>query len=260
MKSYHFVRSVLNPKALRGAGGISVFVNHKLKSKVSVLKSHDDYIVWLKVKENCVGNSKALAFCIVYFPPEGASCNSIRNYYFDVLQNDILLYKSKFDVLLMGDYNARTEDLNDFNVHVDNGGTENPFEESLEADTFPVTFCNSRISQDSGNANKYGRKLIEVCKSMNIRIVNGRLNDRPGKYTRVGTTGCSVVDYTIVDSNVANYIVSFSVDRVMPESDHCPLVLHFSPSEDKSVDACTKENTGRNIYITFNGIKIIFIN
>ena len=250
VKSFHFVRSKIHPRALRGAGGVSIFVNHKLKNKTCILKSHEDYIVWLKIKANCVGNAKPIALCVVYFQPEGSSCNSERDDYFELLQNDMLSFKPNFDILVLGDFNARTNNITDFNVHVENWGSENPFDESLESDIFPELFCLDRKSEDKGTVNKYGRKLIEVCKSLNMRIVNGRMNDKQGIYTRVGTTGCSVVDYAIVDSNVAHYIASFQVDKSVPESDHRPLVLGFSPSsENVNLDKMiSKENTGRSIY------------
>ena len=67
----HCIRSSLDPNALRGAGGISVFIKNYLKSNVTVLKKCDDSILWLKIKEETIGNSYPIALAIVYFPPEG---------------------------------------------------------------------------------------------------------------------------------------------------------------------------------------------
>ena len=61
-----------------------------------------------------------------------------------------------------------------------------------------------RSSQDKIiNAN--GRKLLDFCRLNTLHIANGRLgSDRGvGKYTYVGSTGQSVIDYVIATPNLS---------------------------------------------------------
>ena len=86
-----------------------------------------------------------------------------------------------------------------------------------------------RWSQDKIiNAN--GRKLLDFCKLNILCIANGRLSsDRGvGKYTYVGSTGRSVIDYVIATPNVLNTISTFHVGEPNILSDHC--LIDFSIS------------------------------
>ena len=49
--------------------------------------------------------------------------------------------------------------------------------------------------------NSFGIKLLDLCKSTNIRVVNGRLGEDHGKdsFTFVSHGGASVVDYLLTD-------------------------------------------------------------
>ena len=55
-------------------------------------------------------------------------------------------------------------------------------------------------SQDL-HINSHGRKLLELCKSANMRIVNGRLHDDKhiGSYTFCNSVGASVIDYLMAN-------------------------------------------------------------
>ena len=76
--------------------------------------------------------------------------------------------------------------------------------------------------------NRYGNYLIALCKACDMRIVNGRVHDdKEGRLTRVATTGKSVVDYILVDSEMAKLVSFFKVGHSYPESDHRPLLLHL---------------------------------
>ena len=77
------------------------------------------------------------------------------------------------------------------------------------------------MSQDF-KINEYGRKLINLCISTGLRIVNGRLHEDKeiGKYTCIKKRGCSVVDYVIGSSDFFKYIHNFKVNDHTPFSDH----------------------------------------
>ena len=52
---------------------------------------------------------------------------------------------------------------------------------------------------DKAHNNDHGNHLLELCKSTGLVIFNGRLgaDKGTGEYTRVDTTGCSVIDYFV---------------------------------------------------------------
>jgi hypothetical protein len=125
--------------------------------------------------------------------------------------------------------------------HIDSVGVEQEYE------LFPQSFNCQRMSQDTKGINEHGKKLIELCKASGLRMLNGRVfkDKNIGKYTRVETTGCSVVDYVVCDAHASNCIVDFEVGPKMPESDHCPLI--FALQSGTNVNVCVPP-TGEDAY------------
>ncbi len=61
--------------------------------------------------------------------------------------------------------------------------------------------------------NVSGKELVELCKSANLRICNGRtVGDLCGDFTVIKDTGKSVVDYTIVGKNILRNIVHLKIE------------------------------------------------
>ena len=104
----------------------------------------------------------------------------------------------------------------------------------------------NRVSKDS-TCNTRGRDILHLCKCSDMRILNGRLdNDKGiGKFTRVGTTGNSVVDYVITRTDDIKYISSFKIEDLKPESDHKPVC------GTKTNSIIQTENPHKNIYTAF---------
>ena len=132
----------------------------------------------------------------------------------------LLCYKTKLitstekHILLLGDFNARTQSLPDYvicNTEVNNPiGFSN---ELLDYMNEPNTLLNTgipleRTNQDNCKPNSHGYKRIELCKNNNLYIVNGRVCDdkRIGKITGKGT---SVVDYDIASLYILQNIIKF---------------------------------------------------
>ena len=124
------------------------------------------------------------------------------------------------DKLCLGDYNARSGTKPDFLEAEDN--TDIPVPLGIyEADTVGTT---SRLNLDTGH-NKYGENLLSLCKSVPLRICNGRkLGDILGNYTCYTYNGQSCVDYCLASPNLFDKIKTFSVCPLQPTlSDHCPI-------------------------------------
>lgn len=59
------------------------------------------------------------------------------------------------------------------------------------------------VKEKTKTINNYGRKLLELCKSSGLRIVNGRHpGDVPGDYTFFCSRGNSVINYLLTDSSL----------------------------------------------------------
>ena len=98
-------------------------------------------------------------------------------------------------------------------------------------------FSTERYKSDLSCVNNYGRQLLELCRSCNIYIANGRLGlDRLlGSKTCKGT---SVVDYVILSPSLFPYISEFEVLPFDPMTSdaHCGLLFSLMNGEQHTHD------------------------
>jgi len=83
-----------------------------------------------------------------------------------------------------------------------------------------------RASRDK-TCNNFGVKLLDLCKSTCLRIVNGRLCDdnNVGEYTYTSSQGASVIDYALTKECLFNNIHSFKIGNPNEWSDHSTVSL-----------------------------------
>ena len=127
------------------------------------------------------------------------------------------------NVFVFGDFNGRTKDLPDFIQH----------DELHEAvlDNLPTysedIIVPTRTSSDQG-INDNGRRLLTLCKSTGIRIVNGR---HPGGFSKdftfCGPRGLSTIDYLLSTADMINFVEKFIVCNFITFSDHAPLHIEL---------------------------------
>ncbi|CAG2211337.1 unnamed protein product [Mytilus edulis] len=143
------------------------------------------------------------------------------------------LMKSDLPVCLLGDFNAHCSNCNEY-VDIDNNILDfcnvPNIEQSLVNNLHILEECGIpvvRQSQYKHKVDKYGKTLLELCRSLELFFVNGRVgNDRD-----IGLTTCnnSVIDYAIVSPNLFQSIVDFNVlifDPILSDI-HKPICLHL---------------------------------
>ena len=134
---------------------------------------------------------------------------------------DILnVCENESPILLIGDMNARTSKINDYSTI-----NKHEITNSLIEDNHPKIErknCDLQINQE-------GIKLINLCKSFDLMILNGRTNgDFFGNFTHYNKNkGASTVDLAVVSSRIFENIKSF---RIMPQldiTDHCKIITQI---------------------------------
>ena len=158
---------------------------------------------------------------IVYIPPENSSREKkINTDHFQALK-DIIKQINSERIILLGDFNARTNNLDDVLK-----GDKN--EENLDHFDFFSKIQTNRCNQDQSK-NKYGHLLTEFCIATRSYITNGRtMGDLQGKYTCHELKGSSTVDYAVVNETLTNTIQSFQVLDPNTGSDHSAILLNLS--------------------------------
>ena len=101
-----------------------------------------------------------------------------------------------------------------------------------------------RYSEDKCKIDNYGKRLLSLCKSLDIHIANGRL----GKDNKIGSVTCkntSVVDYCILSPELFSHVVNFEIlpfDPLLSDV-HSVVCVEFisKPVKNDSNHSCSNE-------------------
>ena len=188
---------------------------------------------------------------MVYFPPENSTCNTVDM--FTTLLEEVSSLPQNVDKIICGDFNPRTSNLPDFFANVYHQGSDGVLWPQLQtnADILSDKVFQSylrdtgrldRVSEDNARPNYCGKQLLSFCKTSNLFIMNGRVgHDRGvGGFTRIDTTGKSVVDYLLTTPPTFAMIRDFCIHNKVPESDISFSMAYKGESENKSrSEECT---------------------
>ncbi len=220
-KCYLFNRKIQNKKSKRSSGGIAIYIEQSIAKGISIVKNYQDAIVWLKLDKLYFNLTEDIFLARVYIWSENSPMYNILNVsLFDILQNEINIFQTNGKVFLAGDLNARVGNKRDFIVCDRTVNLLN--DQSYISDSqLP------RNSMDS-QTNCFGTKLLDMCKSLSLRIANGRLShDSFGAFTFMNSRGSSVIDYLLLREENFNLITHFNVESHSEWSDHCPLAFNI---------------------------------
>lgn len=211
----HFMKEgIKTTKKGRRSGGVVLYFKNKFRHGVHQVPSNNRYCMWVQLDSAVFGFERDVYMGIVYIKPGNAR---MRDQYFTELENDTIKYKGKGDVILTGDFNARTSTESDYIHNDDSSSSYISLPDSYTQD-LPLHRNNS-----DNVCNGYGTSLLNMCCNHGIRILNGRMvGDLFGSHTFYSTQGVSCVDYTVVDVSLLPRVRYFSIadpDHLL--SDHC---------------------------------------
>ncbi|CAC5377297.1 unnamed protein product [Mytilus coruscus] len=146
----------------------------------------------------------------------------------------LFLKKEKLEYGLIGDFNSKTSVLPDYiipddniidilNLDEDNEILEYLFDyQNLLRNNIPL----HRVSGCFCKPNNYGHRLLNLCKKINIYIVNSRVGDDKGVGART-FKDISVVDYLILSSQLFPLLQKFAIAEFEPLFSDCHSALCF---------------------------------
>ena len=155
-------------------------------------------------------------------------------------------------VFLMGDFNSRTHTQSDIlendDFLIEHFDLDDAMYDLFNIKTLLACANMSELRTSKDNViNNEGRKLLDICKSGNICILNGRCGDDKyiGNFTFNNT---SIIDYSIASAEAINYVDNFCVTELdtLFTDNHAFLTttLKFENiSENSQIHrVCTQEN------------------
>ena len=208
----------------KGHGGIMVLVREKEGRLIQLEKEDSNkQFIWFKISEN--GNHIRIAAC--YFAPQVSKIYKGRGLAhtdpFAALNADIATYSQLGEVLIVGDFNART-------------ASEQASILCCKDDCDPIWLTEEsnhqweRISEDKGY-NLFGEQLLTLCGAFDLVICNGLTRwAKSGNFTCNTYNGASVVDYVICLHGLCEKMEEVLVGYQLWDlkSDHKPIYLCFS--------------------------------
>ena len=231
---------VITPKNKRtedrfaGTHGITIFINPNLSEGIQELQldTVSNGVVWLKLSKNLIGVEIILG--CVYL-----TCESSVYFYQEIftdLESDLALINSNFNayICLVGDFNARTGLLDDFldfdESIVKDFGVDGMLDLCNVKDKFVELGLDSNRYNCDREVNNHGRRLIEMCQSTDMKIMNGRLDkDKAiGAFTCYNKNGGkSAIDYAIASYELFTMVKGFEIgiyDKCLSDV-HCAIYL-----------------------------------
>ena len=212
----------------RHFGGSMLCIKNHVRNGVKIVEKFCGDIVWVKLDKTFFSLEKDLFVCFAYVPPSDSPY--VKNLDVDILEKieeGLLGYSKRGNVLLAGDINAKT-------------GTERDFIEELDDKHSPIndnrSYCFDipldRENQDNHPLDKQGKRFLEFCKNTRMRILNGRSpGDRRGNLTRLPMAlreSPSTLDYMACDVSTLSMVKYFQVLPHSGLSDHCCLSLSLN--------------------------------
>ena len=219
----NYKHTIVNPQKHAGirkgrkSGGFIVLYKNYLLKNLKILEC-SNHCVWIEVDKSCIENMhNNLIIAATYI-------NDITSTYYnddiwEELYSGILKFASDSkSLLLTGDFNGRVGGLDD--RYIEHG----PLNQRIPNQT-PVIDIPIRKNIDK-TVNSHGNKIIQICQSLDLIILNGRtIGDPIGNLTFMNARqGTSTIDYAICSGALYKCIENFIVLPLTEISDHSKIV------------------------------------
>ena len=203
----------------RKSGGFIILTKNNIDKKMIKFIKRSNNFVWIEVYKKLIQNLDENLLIVASYINDITSTYYNDNI-FEELNRDVLTFcNGNKPVLLMGDLNSRTGNLNEIYNEPDS-----KFLPNFPQDTKFVDLPKRRNCDEKEDT--HGKKIITFCKSFNFIILNGRTKgDNSGNYTHLNfNNGPSAVDYGICNEKGYELIDNFLVLPLNEISDHSKIV------------------------------------
>lgn len=238
--------SLRNNRSKRGHGGVCLFYRDHLHKGIFLEEIDENGIIWIKLCKHFFGLEQDIFVCCLYIPPSSSVYYTLHDVgFFEILEQKVSKYSELGKVSVIGDLNARCGDKpdilqnsSDFDKYIDviNKDDNNDY-------MFDIPH---RFSMDSV-VNSSGNKLLDICLSSNLKIINGRIGDDAGvgSFTNMSIKGNSLIDYVLCSYDLFPFVTDFIVHDFHTCSTHAPIQVNFDmkclpDTNDKNVNTYEK--------------------
>ena len=228
-------------------GGFLVLVRKSIEKGIKLGKNSDADAFEVTLLEKFFHLREDTKILFTYASPLNSSYTKTRDT--NILDKlETKLVDGGENYIIMGDLNGRTKLGDDF---VRDGSDKHS---PINAPFYTKDTQLARTNPDTHPIDQQGRKILQICKSLPVRILNGRTHgDLPGRWTRYPmkpNENPSVIDYSLCSIPIMEDIKSFTVLPFTGISDHCCISVNIKanvpPSENNPISSNNKTNIYNN--------------
>lgn len=205
-------------------GGMLLFIRKTLRKGIKIIANDDPDILGVLMLKDFFGLPEDLTVWFVYAPPLNTSYLTDREDVLDCLEKHI---RDCEHPLILGDLNGKTKTAPDYIP--DATDKHSPI---TDIDGYTTDTPSERNNRDDKPVDKQGKKILELCQSFCLRILNGRTaGDRwglPTRYPMCARESPSLLDYALCSSIHLKKVLSFTVQPITDLSDHCCISCKIS--------------------------------
>ena len=212
---FHPIKQKFRPKNHKGpkiGGGIAVYLNQEVASNFRLLPNDNPDSIWIKTSLGLDEDEIRIGF--YYCSPDRNGSDN-----FEMVTDEIPKFNNNKNTYIFGDFNARTKSVCENIV-------QDKMDETLGIQNVMEKIPPKRNSEDVKLVSQRGHDFLDLCRSNDLTIANGRtVGDLYGKYTCHQKRGSSVVDYLIAPHKTLQNISQLKIGDFTPLlSDHCPIM------------------------------------
>ena len=248
---YTFYSQPRKQTFIRKSGGLGFLVRNNIANYIKCLHTESDYIACISLSKQFHNLEQDIVISAVYIPPQ---CSRFyNNEEYELMENDITSLCSQHDyVFLLGDFNAQTSTLEDFTtpdtflsdyLNFDQD-TINFYDQKCELERLGINITRKSMDRKKNNS---GFELIDICKNLNLTILNGRFGQDKNKGAMT-FRNISVIDYAIVSVKCFDLLKDFQIkglDRIYSDG-HSFLLLNIKTKSKPSTVQTQKPTTDRS--------------
>ena len=170
-------RKMADPQG--GGGGVALGFTTNIQQVIKLISFQDNFL-WAKLDKNFFKLDQDIFVCAINVPSRDSPYFNPED-----LHNDIAKVSSEGYIMLTGDFNARTGNALYF-VDIDECI-------HLPGDNLPQKYDLNRRKNYNPHINEHGQILLDICKTYDLRILNGRTTgDSFGKISYHSPKGISI--------------------------------------------------------------------
>jgi exonuclease III len=162
---YPFCRQ--KSKNNRYFGGLGILIKKDIRKGIKFLEDGNSEYQWLKLDKSFFQLKKDIYLCTLYLVPQSSPyLTKMEINVLETIERDLIeKYNEKGDIILMGDFNARTGSEEDLIISDDTSHVP------LSDNQYVIDTAVGKRSSHDSHIDTRGKELLDMCISLTVKML-----------------------------------------------------------------------------------------